>query len=78
MRKSTVLQLLEDMGYVMSNLTEGKKVYILLNPGKKYLEEQKRILKKSKDEYRAVWTTVNFVGGQVSIRLFKGNALSFP
>ena len=36
-----VLQLLEDMGYVTSNMAEGKKVYMITDSGKKFLEDQK-------------------------------------
>ena len=36
-----VLQLLEDMGYVTSILTDGKKVYTVTDTGKTFLEDQK-------------------------------------
>ncbi len=43
-----VLQLLEDMGYVTSNVMEGKKVYTITDSGKSFLKEQKETTNKIK------------------------------
>jgi DNA-binding PadR family transcriptional regulator len=43
-----VLQLLEDMEYVTSNVTESKKIYTITEAGKKFLEEQKKITEEIK------------------------------
>ena len=50
-----VLQLLEDMGYVTSNVTEGKKVYTITDAGKKFLEDQKDITNEIKGRMRGWW-----------------------
>ena len=54
-----VLQLLEDMGYVTPNVTEGKKVYTITDSGKGFLKEQKETTDKIKGRLRGWWGTKN-------------------
>jgi DNA-binding PadR family transcriptional regulator len=50
-----VLQLLEDMGYVTSIHSEGKKVYTISDSGKQFLEDQKEITDKIGERLRGWW-----------------------
>ena len=52
-----VLQLLEDMEYVTSNKTEGRKVYTITDAGKQFLKEQKETTNEIGDRIR------NWLGG---------------
>jgi DNA-binding PadR family transcriptional regulator len=54
-----ILQLLEDMGYVTSNVTEGKKVYTITDSGKKFLEEQKETTDNIKGRLGGWWGSEN-------------------
>jgi DNA-binding PadR family transcriptional regulator len=54
-----VLQLLEDMGYVTSNLMEGKKVYTITDDGRKFLEDQQETMKQIKGRLRGWWGSEN-------------------
>ena len=54
-----VLQLLEDMEYVTSNVTEGKKVYTITESGKKFLEDQKETTDEIKGRLRGFWGAEN-------------------
>jgi DNA-binding PadR family transcriptional regulator len=54
-----VLQLLEDMGYVTSVVTEGKKVYTITDAGKKFLEDGKETTDEIKGRLRGWWGSEN-------------------
>jgi DNA-binding PadR family transcriptional regulator len=54
-----ILQLLEDMGYVTSNVAEGKKVYTITDSGKKFLEDQKDTTDEIKGRMRGWWGAEN-------------------
>jgi DNA-binding PadR family transcriptional regulator len=46
------LQLLEDLGYVVSSERDGKKVYTITDEGKRFLEESKPIITRIKGHMR--------------------------
>ena len=48
-----VLQLLEDMEYVTSNLMDGKKVYTITDKGKKFWKTKRKQPKKLEDDWMA-------------------------
>ena len=50
-----VLQLLEDMGYVTSNVADGKKVYTITEAGKKFLQEQQATFENIRGRMRGWW-----------------------
>jgi DNA-binding PadR family transcriptional regulator len=54
-----VLQLLEDMGYVTSNVAEGKKVYTITEAGKTFLLEQQETTENIKGRIRGWWGSDN-------------------
>lgn len=54
-----ILQLLEDMGYVSSNVNEGKKVYTITDAGMKFLEERKETTEKIKGRLQELWDPKN-------------------
>jgi DNA-binding PadR family transcriptional regulator len=54
-----VLQLLEDMGYVTSNVAEGKKIYTITEAGKKFLNEQQETTDKINGRMRGWWGSEN-------------------
>jgi DNA-binding PadR family transcriptional regulator len=49
------LQMLDDMGYVISSERDGKKVYTITEEGKKFLEEQKDVINKIKGQMKDWW-----------------------
>ncbi len=54
-----ILQLLEDMGHVTSNVTEGKKIYTITDSGKKFLEDQKETTEKIEERMQGWWGSEN-------------------
>jgi len=50
-----VLQLLEDMGYVTSNVTDSKKIYTITEAGKKFLQEQQAAFENIKGRMKGWW-----------------------
>jgi DNA-binding PadR family transcriptional regulator len=50
-----VLQLLEDMGYVTSNVADGKKVYTINEAGRAFLREQQETTDKIKGRLKGWW-----------------------
>ena len=54
-----VLQLLEDMEYVTSNVMDGKKVYTITDKGRKFLEDQKETTEKIKGRLNGWWGADN-------------------
>ena len=54
-----ILQLLEDMGYVTSNVAEGKKVYTVTDSGRQFLEEQKETTENIKGRLGGWWGSEN-------------------
>lgn len=50
-----ILQLLEDMGYVSLNVTEGRKVYTITDAGRKFLEDQKETREEIEGRLREWW-----------------------
>jgi DNA-binding PadR family transcriptional regulator len=54
-----VLQLLEDMGYVTSLTTEGKRVYTITDAGKKFLEDQQETIETIRGRFRRWWGPEN-------------------
>jgi DNA-binding PadR family transcriptional regulator len=54
-----VLQLLEDMGYVVSNQTEGRKVYTITEQGKGFLRAQEETTQKIKGRFQDWWSSDN-------------------
>jgi DNA-binding PadR family transcriptional regulator len=49
------LQMLDDMGYVSSSEHDGKKVYTITEEGRKFLNEQKDVIKKIKEQMKDWW-----------------------
>lgn len=49
------LQLFEDMGYVTSTQRDGKKVYVITDEGRKYLEENRRSVDAIWSRFRGGW-----------------------
>lgn len=49
------LQMLDDMGYVSSSEQDGKKIYTITEEGKKFLDEQKDVIKKIKEQMKDWW-----------------------
>lgn len=54
-----VLQLLEDMGCVTSNITEGKKVYTITEAGKKFLKDQQETVETIRERFQGWWGAQN-------------------
>lgn len=54
-----VLQLLEDMGYVISTTAEGKKIYTITEAGKTFLQEQREVTDSIKNRMRGWWGSEN-------------------
>ena len=46
------LQLLEDMGYVSSSERDGKKVYTITDEGKRFLNEQEKVINEIKSHMK--------------------------
>jgi len=55
-----VLQLLEDMEYVTSNVMDGKKVYTITEKGRKFLEDQKETTEKIKGRLDGWWEAITW------------------
>ena len=49
------LQLLEELGYVISAQQNGKKVYTITEEGKKFLSEQEKVAEEIKDRVHNWW-----------------------
>jgi len=49
------LQLLEDMGYVSSSSTEGKRVYSITDAGKAFLEDREKVVDEIRGHMREWW-----------------------
>jgi DNA-binding PadR family transcriptional regulator len=49
------LQLLEDMGYVSSAVSDGKKVYSTTEEGKKFLQESEETIDRIREHVRGWW-----------------------
>ena len=49
------LQMLEDMGYVISSERDGKKVYTITKEGQEFLKEQKDVVEKIKCQMKDWW-----------------------
>jgi DNA-binding PadR family transcriptional regulator len=49
------LQLLEDMGYVSSAVTDGKKVYTITEEGMKFLEASEETIDRIREHVRGWW-----------------------
>jgi DNA-binding PadR family transcriptional regulator len=49
------LQLLEDMGYVTSTVTDGKKIYSITDEGKNFLKEREETVEEIRGRVRDWW-----------------------
>ncbi len=49
------LQMLDDMGYVVSSERDGKKVYTITEEGKKFLTEQQEVIEKIQCQMKDWW-----------------------